>query len=471
MTDQNTNAMIDVPVNKMLLRMAIPISLGMMSTFMFQVVDTYFVGQLGSAELAALAFSSSAYLLFLSVFMGLAVGVSAVVANTIGTGHADKARGLTMISLAFVLVLSVALGFGARALIGPMFTGLGADATILPLIKTYMGILYLSFPFLMLGIIGSGAARAIGVTKETEIIFGIAGLINLVFDYLLIFGIGPFPELGLAGAAWATAMSFAFIFVGTMTILWRHGLIGFTLGENSLTGLRSILKFSVPTISMQILVPATGMLTTFLLAGYGSEAVAAFGVAGRIEALAMIGIFAVSMSVTPFIAQNIGAGAHDRVDQAIIFAGKSSIYIGIVLFVVLALMGPSIARVFSDDPDVIRFVSLYFKIVALSYGFQGIVSVTAAIFNGLQMPRIALKLMAIRTFGIVFPLLVLGAQFGLWWILIALTVGNIIAAIYAGKLMRAYERKASRPIADALPLAELIKDIRRLFRLSTSDRT
>lgn len=463
MTDQ-ANPMIDQPVNKMLLHLAAPISFGMLSTFLFQIVDTYFVGKLGSAELAALAFSSSAYLLFLSVFMGLSVGVSAIVAKTVGSGHRDNARALTMVSLAFVLILSVGLGFGARALIDPMFSALGADATILPLINTYMGILYLSFPFLMLGIIGSGAARAIGVTKETEIIFGIAGGINLVFDYLLIFGIGPFPELGLAGAAWATAMSFAFIFLGVMMILRRHGLVAMGPISGAFAGLKDILKFSVPTISMQILVPATGMLVTYLLAGYGSDAVAAFGVASRIEALAMIGIFAVSMSITPFIAQNFGADEHNRIDLAIIFAGKSSIYMGILLFGVLALLGPYIARIFSEDPDVIRFVSLYFKIVAVSYGFQGIVSVTAAIFNGLQLPGTALKLMAIRTFAIVFPLLLIGAQLGLWWILVALAFGNMLSALYAGRLMRASERKWNRPIANANPLADIYNDIRRSFR-------
>ena len=109
MTEQR-NPMLEQPVNKMLLKMAAPISLGMLSTFLFQIVDTYFVGQLGSAELAALAFSSTAYLLFLSVFMGLSVGVSAVVAKTMGAGDADKARGLAMVSLAFVLVVnSIAL--------------------------------------------------------------------------------------------------------------------------------------------------------------------------------------------------------------------------------------------------------------------------------------------------------------------------------------------------------------------------
>lgn len=452
------------PVNKMLLRMAGPISLGMLSTFLFQIVDTYFVGKLGSNELAALAFSSSAYLLFISIFMGLSVGVSAVVAKTVGAGHRDKARGLTTVSLGFVLVLSVILGFGARALIGPTFTGLGADVSILPLIETYMGILYLSFPFLMLGITGSGAARAVGVTKETEIIFGVAGLINLVFDYLLIFGIGPFPELGLAGAAWATAMSFAFIFAGVMAILHKQGLIGFGSVPRAFAGLREILKFSVPTISMQVLIPATGILVTYLLAGYGSEAVAAFGVASRIEALALIGIFAVSMSITPFVAQNFGAGEYDRVDLAVVFAGKASIYLGIILFGILAILGPKIAGIFSQDPSVIRFVSLYFKIVAISYGFQGIVSVTVAIFNGLQMPSVSLKLMAIRTIVIVYPLLIVGARFGLVWILVALTVGNILASIYAGRLMRASEREWGRPIAEVSPVQDIYQDVRSLFR-------
>lgn len=200
------------------------------------------------------------------------------------------------------------------------------------------------------------------------------------------------------------------------------------------------------------------------LISYGSEAVAAFGVASRIEALALIGIFAVSMSITPFVAQNFGANEHDRIDEAVIFAGKASIYLGVSLFAVLALLGPAIASVFSDDPEVIQFVSLYFKIVAISYGFQGIVKVTVAIFNGLQMPGTALRLMTIRTFVIVLPLLFIGAQVGLWWILVALATGNILAAIYAANLMRKSQRDHNRPIAVANPLSDILGDLRRLLR-------
>ena len=202
------------------------------------------------------------------------------------------------------------------------------------------------------------------------------------------------------------------------------------------------------------------MFTTFLLSGYGSEAVAAFGVASRIEALALIGIFAVSMSLTPFVAQNFGVGEHDRIDQAVVFGGKASIYIGFALFLLLAIFGPEIARVFSDDPDVIRFVGLYFKIVALSYGFQGIVNVTVAIFNGLQMPNTALRIMAVRTFAIVVPLLLIGSFLGVWWLLVALTIGNSLAAIYAGRVMRKSQIIWNRPIAQASAVGGILNDIR-----------
>ncbi|KZK88733.1 Multidrug export protein MepA [Pseudovibrio sp. W64] len=463
-----SNPMMEVPVNTMLLRMAAPISIGMLSTFLFQIVDSYFVGKLGSNELAALAFSSSAFFLFAAVFMGFSVGVSAVIARAVGSGERQKAKMLTMVSLALVVLVAVSLSLAGRAFIGPTFSALGASKDILPLLDAYMGTLYLGLPLLMLGIVGSGAARAVGITKQTEVVFGIAGVINLVFDYLLIFGIGPFPELGLAGAAWATVLSFGFIFLGVMFILTRQNLIGLSKLDGALSGLAEILKFSLSTISMQMLVPTTGIFTTFLLADYGSQAVAAFGIVGRIESLALIGIFAVSMAVTPFIAQNFGAKEHERIDQAIIFAGKASFYLGILLFAVLALLGPSIATIFSDDPAVINFVSIYFKIVAVSYAFQGLVAVTVAIFNGLQMPRIALKIMLVRTFVLVFPLLFIGSKLGLWWILAGLAVGNILASIYAAHLIRQFEQKWSRPTAKAKPWLELGQDLRKLISAARS---
>lgn len=459
-----SDPMTAAPVGHVLIGMAAPIALGMLSTFLFQIVDTYFVGKLGSAELAALAFSSTAYLVLVSVFMGLSVGVSSVVARAAGSDQGGRANRMATIALGLALALSVGLCLLARSLISPMFSLLGAGEELLPLVRQYMGILYLGFPFLMLGIVGSGAVRAIGITGQTELVFAGAGILNLIFDWLLIFGKGPFPELGLAGAAIATVLSFVFIFLGVMAIMRRHGLLGFAGLRSSLVDTREMLAVSVPTISMQVLVPATGMFMAFLLSGYGTTAVAAFGIASRIEALALIGIYAASMSVTPFVARNFGAGEHDRIDDALVFAGKLSVCLGLMLFAGLALLGPWVARIFSDEPEVIRSVTLYFRIVAASYAFQGIFNMTVATFNGLQMPGEALRLMVVRTFAMVLPLSLFGSFFGFGWILAGYAAGSAVAAGYAVRRMRQSQRKWNRPIAATGTLAETLRDVRSLWR-------
>ena len=120
------------------------------------------------------------------------------------------------------------------------------------------------------------------------------------------------------------------------------------------------------------------------LAKFGSEVVAAFGVAIRIEALEIVGIFAVSMAMTVY-RPKFWRRIFSRIDASMFFGGGVPIYIGLLLFIILAVIGPEIGRVFSDDPAVASFVGLFFKVVAISYGFVGIMNVASAIFNGLQM--------------------------------------------------------------------------------------
>ena len=439
------------PVNRLLFTMTAPISLGMLSTFLFQIIDTFFVGKLGAAELAALAFASTVYFLFVGIFVGLSVGVSSVVARAAGAGDQAKTQLFSVVALWLTLLVSVGLSLLAFAGITPMFSALGADAAVMPPIRDYVGWLYLGLPLLMLGIVGSGIVRATGTIRLTEIIFALAGLVNLLFDYLLIFGIGPFPAMGMAGAAIASCLSFLFIFLGVIGVMVRKGLVGprllFRLG-GGFAALRSIMAMALTTVGVQILVPATAILTTFLLAKFGADLVAAYGVASRIEALAMVGIFGVSSAMTPFVAQNFGAGKHARIDSAIIFAGKASVYMGLLVFVLLAIFGPAIASLFSSDPEIIAFVGLYFKIVAVSYGFFGIFNVTSAIFNGLQMPGWSLRLMLAKTFIFTAPLLIIAAFISMQAILAALAIGNVLAGIHAGILMRRSIRKWDRPIAD-----------------------
>jgi putative MATE family efflux protein len=431
--------------------MAAPVSLGMLSTFLFQIVDTYFVGQLGSSALAALSFSTVVYFVLLSIFMGLSVGTSAVVAKSAGKNEREESAKLAMAALLLTTALSVGLCGLGLATIDPMFIALGADSETLPLIGDYMSILFLGLPFLMVGIVGSSAVCGLGVVGATEAIFGIAGVINLVFDYLLIFGIGPFPEMSIAGAALASAISFLFIAVAMLAIMQRHGLLSLRVLHRAKEVGRAtidVLRLGLPTIAMQSLVPITGLMMTFVLATFGAESVAAFGVASRIETLAMVGIFALSSAITPFVAQNFGAANHDRIDKAALVAGRAALLMGIVVFVILSAFGAPIARIFSDDPAVVFFVSLYFRIVAVSYGFIGLLNMISAILIGLQLPRLSLRLMLVKTFVLTVPLLAVASFFSATAIFVALSLANVLSGIFAVIELRRSAKRWNRPVSE-----------------------
>ena len=195
----------------------------------------------------------------------------------------------------------------------------------------------------------------------------IAGVINLVFDYLLIFGKWGFPELGIKGAAYATVLSWVFILIGMFALLLKDKLLRLSIqAQETLRELiREIFRLAGPTILTQIIGPFTLMYLTFLIARQSTMAVAAFGVAGRIETLLMIGILGISTAITPFIAQNSGAKKQERIEEAIAFGGRASTYLGLLVALLLFLFIRPIARVFSNNPEVIQYTAYYFYIISM----------------------------------------------------------------------------------------------------------
>ena len=432
--------LLEAPVNRVLLLMASPISIGMLSTFLFQVIDTYFVGKLGAKELAALGFASSIYLLLVNLFMGIAVGLSALVGRSLGENNQGQARSYTLLAVLFTLLLSSFLSLVGILGMRPLFHFLGADPQTLFFIEQYMFVIFLGLPILNTSLVASSAIRATGNIKPPEIIMGIAGIINLILDYLLIFGVGPFPRMEIAGAAWATFASWVFVGLSIPIFVWKEDLIGFHSLLEGLERLKNnfkdLFRLSTPAVATQIMMPLTVTFLIFLVAESGSDAVAAFGIVTRIEALALVGVFAVSVAVTPFVAQNFGAGKHQRIDDAIVFAGKASIYWGFLVILVLTIFAGPIAGIFSDVSIVIENSKLYLYIVAASYPLLGLMVVTSALFNGIQVPGDSLKVLLVKTFIFTAPLCFIGSFFGYVGILFGISISNILGGLYGGYVMR-----------------------------------
>ena len=182
------NSILEQKTSKTLMSMSVPISIGMLSTFLFQVVDTYFVGQLGQDALAALSFASTIYFLVVGLFMGLAVGVSIIIGTAKGANDTNKVNQTAVIALVLSLISAILFAFLGIYLVEPIFVMMGADSATLPLVKQYIIPLFYGVPLLTTGLMAGGILRATGNVKKPEIIMGVAGVINLILDYGLIFG-------------------------------------------------------------------------------------------------------------------------------------------------------------------------------------------------------------------------------------------------------------------------------------------
>jgi putative MATE family efflux protein len=454
--------------NKALISMSLPISLGMLSTFLFQVIDTYFVGQISANALAALSFASTIYFLLVGLFIGLSVGVSIIVGKAFGEGNLPKVRKTTNIALLLCFLLTAGLSAIIIAFLQPLFTLMGASPEIIPLVEAYLVPLLIGIPLLTWGILAGGVLRATGNVTLPEVIMGIAGIINLVFDYILIFGKWGFPEMGIQGAAYATVLSWMFIVLGMLFLLLKDKLLRFSTKATSSAKeiIVQIFTLSSPTIITQVIGPFTLIYLTFLLARQSSMAVAAFGVAGRIEMLLLIGILGVSTALTPFIAQNAGAKQQDRINEAIAFGGRASTYLGLAVAIILLLFIKPIAGLFSDDVEVVAHTSSYFYIVSLSYVLYGLYLITTSIFNGLELPLNSLKITLIKSVALSLPLTLIGSFWGVEGIFIGLALSNVLAGVYAAREMRREFVRSDSPLAKVNVWKEYGRDVKKVFRRS-----
>jgi Na+-driven multidrug efflux pump len=259
--------------------------------------------------------------------------------------------------------------------------------------------------------------------------------------------------------------SWVFIIIGMIYLLIKDELLRFATSskENLGTIVNEIQKLSVPTIVTQIIGPLTIMYLTWLIARQSELAVAAYGVAGRIETLLMIGVLAISSAITPFIAQNQGAHKKSRIYQAIVYGGKSSTYLGIVLCLLLYISIRPIASLFSENDEVISYTSNYFYFVSLSYVFYGLYIMGTAVFNGLKLTKVSLKLSAVKSFSFTIPLTLIGSYWGVKGIFIGVALSNLLAGIYTSIQIRKLEQIEFNAVTNRTIIQDYMDDIKWLF--------
>lgn len=433
------NSLLTAPIGPLLARMTAPMTLGIIAILAFNLVDTFFIGQLGTEALAAVSFTFPVTFVVTSLAMGLGAGLSANLGQALGAGNQQQAAQFTSDSLLLSVLLVSLLTLTGAATITPLFRALGASDALIVLIREYMLIWYLSVPLLILPMVGNAAIRATGDTRTPSLVMTVAGLVNGLLDPLLIFGLGPFPELGIRGAAIASACSWLIAMVVGMYLLQtRERLLVWRLSRppELLAHWRQLLHVAIPASFTNMLNPVATALLMMVLAGLGTEVVAAYGAASRVEALVLIVMMALSSVLAPFVSQNTGAGLHQRSRTALLLSMRFALSFQLLVFALLWLLAPLVARAFSDNDEVSRHITLYLRLIPLGYGLQGCFMLLASALNGLRVSMISLMLNSLRLFALLLPLAWLGASWGgeagiFTGILLANMLAGLIACLFA----------------------------------------
>ncbi|MCG8572263.1 MAG: MATE family efflux transporter [Spirochaetes bacterium] len=422
------------PVPKTIIKLTLPMMLGMIGMVIFNLVDTFFIGKLGTINLAAMSFTLPVVMLQGSIAMGLGVGASAVISRVIGQGEPKKVQRITTDSLILSLIIVAIFVTIGLLTMDPLFFAMGARGETLILVKQYMFIWYLGVLFVVIPMVGNNAIRAAGNTLIPSIIMLFAICINIILDPCLIFGLGPFPALGIRGAALATVIARATTLIFSLGFLGKKfNMLSFQFSslQIMLDSWKKVLFIGIPAALTQVIIPLSVGIITRIVSAYGDSAVAALGVGSRIEMFALSPIMALGAVMVPFTGQNLGAGRIERIREGISFSFLFSIVLGFFTFLILAAFGKKIGAIFNSDPDVIRYIALYLFIVAIGYGFQGTIMVSASIFNALNKPFSSMAINTFRMVIYIFIALIGSALFGLPGVFSGASISVIITGIIA----------------------------------------
>ncbi len=445
--------MLSDPVGTTLFRTTVPTTLGAIAVILYYLADTYFVSLLGTDELAALGFTFPATILVTYFGVGLGIGTSALVARALGSRNLIQAQEMTAASMLIAILIGCLFMYPAILSIKWVFPLLGAQPQRMVLIEEFMQLWYLGMPLQLMQFAGTAVIRANGNARLHGSLMTLGAIINCVLDPMLIFGFGPIPAMGIGGAALATVIAWAFTVVAICYYLSvKEKLLSFRLPplHELLQTWKKLLSITLPAALANMITPVSTGVLTATLASYGPQAVAAYGVASRVEAFIMIVVLGMSMSLPPFISQNYGARLYDRVCQGLRLSLRFVLVLQLGLYLLVALAAPWIAAIFTSDEEVRHIITTILRILPASYAFQGMVVLSASSFNALHAPRNGLITSLTRFFVFYVPLALLGNMlFGITGLFFGAALGNVLAGLVISRWITRYARSLGIDCAPA----------------------
>jgi putative MATE family efflux protein len=321
----------------------------------------------------------------------------------------------------------------------PLFEFMGVSGEILEMTIQYANLIFIGFIFLFIGFMSQGLIQADGDTLTPTRNLAISVFLNIILDPIFIFGFGPVPAMGLVGAGLATVLSRS---VGAFLNIF-HILSGRTsiclsreCFQPDLSILRKIVTTGLPA-SFSNSINSIGMIILMsLVGGFGTAAIAAFGVGIRLESLAYMPVVGLSLATVPIIGQNLGAGRIDRAKK-VVSAASLAVIINMLFFSVVWFFVPeAVYSPFTSDLEIIGIGAGYFRIIAFGYVFLGLNILLASAFRGAGRTTVDLAVSGVRWIMVIVIAYSLVKGIGLQGIWIGFPVGNFLAFLISIAILK-----------------------------------
>ena len=408
-----------------LVRLSLPIIAANILATAYQLTDTWWVGRLSDKAVAAVTFCFPINFLMIAAGGGLAIAGSVLIAQYKGRGEEQAMNHVAAQTLLMVLAVALVLSSIGYFLSEPIMRFMGADDQVLPDAVRFMQITFIGFIFVFGFFVYQSLMRGIGVVLPPMLIVLLTVLLNFALDPLFIFGGGPIPAMGVAGAAMATlatqalaaAIGFAFLFGGKhglrprLTDFWPDWQV---IRKTFYLGLPASVEQATRALSMLIM--------TLLISGFGTIAVAAYGVGIRVLTFVVIPAMGIAMATTTLVAQNLGAGKLERAEQTTLIAGLISFFVPTVGGLLLFVFSVPLATFFvPKSPATIEEASHFLRIISLALGCLGLQHTLAGTLRGAGNTLAAMALTIVSAWIIQFPLAYILSRYtslginGIWW--------------------------------------------------------
>lgn len=438
--DEQINHIVEGPAASAIARLAAPMLVGAVLQNIQSLIDLFWVGRLGPSAVAAVAMSGTILMVLFPMLMGLSTGTVALVARAIGARKPDEASEAAGQSIMLAFVLGGLSGVFGWYYADKLFLLLGAGPEVLADGRGYLQISLLGSFTVFVLFIGNAALQGAGDTVSPMVVMAISNVLNIVLDPLFIFGLGPFPAMGVHGAAIATVLAQAAAALVSVFILFtgrsrlhvrlRHGIPQFGLSWR-------ILRIGLPGSGQMVSRSLMSAVMMRIVAASGTAAVAAYGIGMRFHMILLMPAFALGGAAATMVGQNLGAGKPARARHAAWVATALDTAVMIVAAAIIIPLAPALIGVFNNHADVVEIGVRYLRVVSPFYLFAALGIVLGRGLNGAGDSVGPMVITVVTLWGLQVPLAVYFSRLwqpateGIWWaMVVAFVVQGLLTALW-----------------------------------------